>query len=69
MLVSASEKLAKESGSKAIVMSVISVRKELIAWYERLGYQDTGKRKPFPENEPFGQPKQPLEFVILKKIL
>jgi hypothetical protein len=48
-------------------MTVISVRTELIAWYERQGWSDTGKRKPFPENEPFGSPKQPLEFIILKK--
>jgi ribosomal protein S18 acetylase RimI-like enzyme len=66
-LIKASEEFAKQHDCDAIVMTVISVRKELIAWYERLGWSDTGKRKPFPENEPFGSPKQPLEFIILKK--
>jgi ribosomal protein S18 acetylase RimI-like enzyme len=68
-LIKASEEFAVAHDCDAIVMTVISVRKELIAWYERLGYMDTGKRKPFPENEPFGSPKQPLEFIILKKNL
>jgi ribosomal protein S18 acetylase RimI-like enzyme len=68
-LINASEEFARAQDCDSIVMSVISVRKELIAWYERLGYTDTGKRKPFPENEPFGSPKQPLEFIILKKRL
>jgi ribosomal protein S18 acetylase RimI-like enzyme len=68
-LIRASEEFAIQQGCDAIVMTVISVRKELIAWYERLGYKDTGKRKPFPEDEPFGIPKKPLEFIILKKIM
>ena len=29
-------------------MTVISVREELIAWYERRGYRRTGKMTPFP---------------------
>ena len=67
-LLKASEDYAKESHFEAIVMSVISVRTELIAWYERRGYQRTGETKPFPSSDPrFGIPKQDLEFVILEK--
>jgi ribosomal protein S18 acetylase RimI-like enzyme len=64
-----SEKQAKEWSCSEIEMSVISVRKELIAWYERLGFVVTDERKPFPMNDPrFGLPKvNTLEFVILRK--
>ena len=49
-------------------MSVISIRTELIDWYKKRGYYDTGKTKPFPKDDPaFGIPKQPLEFIILEK--
>ncbi len=51
-------------------MTVISVRKELIDWYVRHGYVDTGERKPFAFTDPrFGQPKMQLEFVVLEKLL
>lgn len=67
-LLQASEDYAKENGFTAIVMSVISIRTELIAWYERRGYQRTGDTKPFPSSDPrFGIPKQALEFIVLKK--
>jgi ribosomal protein S18 acetylase RimI-like enzyme len=69
-LLKASERYALENDASAIVMSVISIRKELIAWYERHGYAITGERKPFPTSDPrFGIPKQSLEFVILRKTL
>jgi hypothetical protein len=49
-------------------MTVISVRKELIAFYERRGYKNTGETKPFPMTEPkFGLPKQLLEFIVMEK--
>ena len=51
-----------------IVMTVISVREELIAWYIRNGYVDTGKREPFPESEVhITIAEQPLEFIVLEK--
>ena len=40
-------------GVKKMWMTVISVRHELIAYYERRGYVRTGRMKPFPEE--FGQ--------------
>lgn len=52
-------------------MTVISVRDDLIAWYQRRGYQRTGKTSPFPYgDERFGQPLRPdLEFELLTKPL
>jgi ribosomal protein S18 acetylase RimI-like enzyme len=58
---------AKHSGCTNIYMSVISVRHELIAWYERQGFHLTGETKPFPENNRFGLPTQPLFFAIMQK--
>ncbi|NUT33219.1 MAG: GNAT family N-acetyltransferase [Hamadaea sp.] len=52
-------------------MTVISVRDELIAWYERRGYTRTGKTSPFPYgDERFGLPRRDdLEFELLVKDL
>lgn len=69
-LLKAAEEEAKNQKCSSIFMTVISVRKELIDWYVRHGYQPTGERKPFAFNDPrFGQPKQPLEFIALEKKL
>ena len=67
-LLRASEQYATENNFSAITMSVISIRTELIAWYERRGYSRTGETKPFPASDPrFGIPKQALEFIMLRK--
>ncbi len=66
-LLLASEKIATERQCRTITMTVITRRHELIAWYERRGYQSTGEIKPFPTDPSFGIPKQPLEFVVLEK--
>ncbi|MER7515438.1 GNAT family N-acetyltransferase [Streptomyces sp. NPDC126499] len=52
-------------------MTVISVREELIAWYERRGYRRTGRTSPFPYgDERFGVPQRDdLEFELLVKEL
>lgn len=61
---------ALKENLRSIYMTVISVRKELIEWYERHGYKKTGETKPFPmNNEKFGLPKQYLEFIVLEKKL
>lgn len=70
LLLHAAEDEAKKQHCTKMIMTVISVRAELIQWYERKGYQNTGIRKPFDFNDPrFGIPKQQLEFVILEKKL
>ncbi|WTO38717.1 GNAT family N-acetyltransferase [Streptomyces achromogenes] len=52
-------------------MTVISVRADLIAWYERRGYRRTGRTSPFPYgDERFGIPlRADLEFELLVKKL
>lgn len=53
----------------ALRMSVIDLRDELIAFYERRGYRRTGIRKPFPYgDERFGRPRRDdLRFEVLEK--
>lgn len=66
------ERIAREDwGMAAMRMTVIDIRDELIAFYERRGYRRTGIRKPFPYgDERFGQPKRDdLRFEVLEKPL
>jgi GNAT superfamily N-acetyltransferase len=58
---------AKDQDCYAIFMRVISIRYELIAWYERQGYLNSGKKEPFPDEPKFGRPTQSLEFIVLQK--
>ncbi|WP_114239104.1 GNAT family N-acetyltransferase [Dyella sp. C9] len=57
--------------ASAMRMSVIEQRAELIAWYERRGYQLTGETRPFPYGQPrFGVPlRDDLRFVWMSKPL
>jgi hypothetical protein len=48
-------------------MTVISVRTELIDWYKRHGYVDTGVRLPFAEDGVSGKHLQPMEFMELAR--
>ncbi len=66
-LLQAADTYANENNCATIFMNVITLRHELIAWYERHGYQQTNERKPFPSDERFGIPTQPLEFMIMVK--
>lgn len=66
-LLKAADEHAKKVGSATIYMSVISVRSELIDWYKRHGYAETGERKPFVQDNLTGTHLQPLEFLILEK--
>ncbi|MFJ3334449.1 GNAT family N-acetyltransferase [Streptomyces sp. NPDC086766] len=52
-------------------MTVISVREDLIGWYERRGYRRTGIMTPFPYgDERFGIPQRDdLQFELLVKEL
>jgi ribosomal protein S18 acetylase RimI-like enzyme len=71
LLAAAEDCAAVELGARWIEMTVIGVRTELIAWYERRGYARTGERRPFPYgDERFGLPKRPdLAFEVLRKRL
>ena len=66
-LLQAAEEYARHLDKKAIYMSVISLRTELINWYMRHGYAGTGERKPFVEDGLTGKHLKPLEFMILEK--
>ena len=71
-LLAEAERVARDEWhARAMRMSVIDVRAELIAWYERRGYRRTGEYKPFPYGDPrFGIPKrQDLRFEWLVKEL
>jgi GNAT superfamily N-acetyltransferase len=65
------EEVARAWGCSRMRMTVISVRAELIAFYERRGYRKTGAVEPFPEDDPrFGLPKvRGLMFAELAKPL
>ena len=66
------ERLARDDWHcREMHMTVISVRDELIAWYERRGYKRTGIHSTFPYgDERFGIPKRDdLRFELLVKAL
>lgn len=66
------EELARTRwGCTVMEMTVIRQRTDLIAFYERRGYTDTGRRSPFPYgDERFGLPQRDdLEFTLLEKVL
>ena len=70
-LLSAGEKFAHEEWkARAIEMTVIRQRSELISWYERRGYKITGERRPFPADTRFGVPLvDGIEFEVLTKAI
>lgn len=65
MLLAEAEAVAAATfGARAIEMTVIDVRAELIAYYRRRGYAPTGEARPFPiAVEP------PLSLTVLEKPL
>lgn len=71
-LITAAERLARdELGCSIMRMRVITLRLELIAWYERCGYRRTGAHGPFPYGDTrYGIPlRDDLEFEVLEKRL
>lgn len=68
-LLGAADDHARARGCSRMKITVISVRDELLAWYERHGYRRTGATVPFPDNPKFGIPRQPLELLVLEKVL
>jgi GNAT superfamily N-acetyltransferase len=68
----AAETMARtEWGACRMQMQVITLRHELIAWYQRRGYRRTGETRPFPADDPrFGLPRVAgLQFEVLEKSL
>jgi len=62
---------AKERGCTHVKMHVLSIRQELLDWYYRKGYQDTGEREDWPWGDlKWGVPKRDdLEFLVITKRL
>ncbi|MFJ9562112.1 GNAT family N-acetyltransferase [Streptomyces fuscichromogenes] len=72
VVIAEAERRAREDwGATEMHMTVISVREDLIAWYERRGYRRTGRMSPFPYGEErFGIPlRADLQFELLVKPL
>ncbi|MFT4180260.1 MAG: GNAT family N-acetyltransferase [Thermomonas sp.] len=66
------ERIAREDWRLPVMrMTVIDIRDELIAFYERRGYRRTGIFKPFPYGDArFGLPlRDDLRFEVLEKAL
>jgi len=68
-LLQEAEAWAKKLDCNPIFMTVITTRHELIDWYKRRGYIDTGKREPFHDTKRFGVPKveEPIQLLVLEK--
>lgn len=66
-LLSATEEYAIKQNCTSIYMTVIDVRIELINWYKRHGYADTGERKTFEEDGISGKHLQKLQFMVMRK--
>ncbi|MCF2534849.1 GNAT family N-acetyltransferase [Streptomyces sp. FB2] len=72
VIIAEAERQARATwGVTEMHMTVISVRNDLIAWYERRGYRRTGRMTPFPYgDERFGIPQRDdLQFELLVKRL
>jgi GNAT superfamily N-acetyltransferase len=71
-LLTEAERIARDEWGGAVMeMTVISQRRDLIAWYVRRGYALTGESQPFPHgDERFGLPRRDdLSFDVLAKPL
>ncbi len=70
-LLGAAEERARGWGCARLEMTVLSVRTDLISFYERRGYEATGEVRPFPYGDPrFGLPRvDGLELAVYAKPL
>jgi N-acetylglutamate synthase-like GNAT family acetyltransferase len=70
-LLTQAEKVAAEQGAAYVEMTVIASRTELVSYYLRRGYADSGENRPFPyDDERFGRPRRDdLVFTVLTKAL
>jgi ribosomal protein S18 acetylase RimI-like enzyme len=65
----AEELVQREWHATRMTMTVLKVRDELIAFYERRGYRQTGVTRPFPDDAPSVPKVTGLEFETLEKDL
>lgn len=50
-------------GCSSLSLSVIAQRSELVEYYRRRGFHDSGKRLPFPTDPKVGSPRRELELM------
>ncbi len=66
----ATRHLADNGQPSRLTMSILSHRPELLAYYQRRGYQLNGNKMPFPDDGNNGEPKrQDLELLELEKVV
>ncbi len=70
-ILDAAERRLADLGATRVLIDVLNVRDNLLAWYERRGYTPTGESHAFPyEDKRYGVPQRPdLEFLELEKEL
>ncbi len=70
-LLVAAEQHARTAGATRMELTVLAQRPELIAWYVRRGYAETGELRAFPYgDERYGRPRRPdLVFSVLSRPL
>ncbi|MEZ5936863.1 MAG: GNAT family N-acetyltransferase [Hyphomonadaceae bacterium] len=69
-VLAACERFARELWrADAMILTVISLRTELIAWYERRGYALTGARFAFPFSETTGELRRDFDLIEMRKAL
>jgi len=56
-------------GATFMRLTVISLREQLIAWYERRGYVNTGFRERFPFETATGALRTDFDLIVLEKPL
>eukprot|EP01089_Gocevia_fonbrunei_P000283 TRINITY_DN10295_c0_g1_i1.p1 TRINITY_DN10295_c0_g1~~TRINITY_DN10295_c0_g1_i1.p1 ORF type:complete len:181 (-),score=33.53 TRINITY_DN10295_c0_g1_i1:61-603(-) len=59
----------KQLNGKRIQLHVVHVRNELLEWYKRKGFQDTGVRETFHPHKDEKTKVEGLQFVVLEKKL
>lgn len=71
MLLKEAELFALKNQCDRIAITVISTRSELIEWYRRHGYVETGNSIAFEEiDKPFGDPKTSnIRLIAMEKLL
>ena len=69
-VLAAAERFIRGRGGRYIEITVLNIRRPLIAWYRRRGYRETGEVRPFPyESSLFGAPtRDDLAFVVMRKV-
>jgi GNAT superfamily N-acetyltransferase len=66
-LLAEADHYAKLWSCASVMMTVITVRHELISYYERRGFYQTGDIVPFHMDERFGRPNQPIELLVMQR--